>query len=1735
MKNILIILKENRLVSFIVAICIICIIIFTIIVAKNIQTETIVLESSGYSFDEEGEVAFQPGYEYSSKLGHTKSSINNNDIDTGAPLIYDNGSIILVEPAIIAFPDNEQVIETDEYTEITKENNGYSIYDDGDQIVYSSSMMIKTMSDYYINLGSNISFKSKDQAVFKSDMIVTQVSNNGTVTLFGLENKNYLLQDITLDSGVGIFSFADLVYDAKYVTDFNSLSFGDADIEIKQSNNSKNNNSNENSDVNNNQSTESNPHSTDSSNVESSTTTNNEENTTIVQTEINDQTNNNSEPIDGPLVTGVNDFLDYVNNSGEIQSPKIDATLTSNFSSIQVLPEVYDPYELMTDEISIYLYNQAGGLEQIIQTDDFTKAVEFNTLEEQSIYNIEIEGTYKNADGKNVTETFFKSSIRTTGFNIDIQVTKQSINSININVKIDNTQNVNSGNLNVYTIIDGVNEPVDTYEINVEEALTDEGQDIIIDNLESNSNIIIEVADLIVSGSEIDVEQTIITQTLKDSVDIQTPDVAIDMLNSSFSVLSKNIEDKDSSIESIEYQMYEQLPTGELEPVNSISKSGNNLDDPAIFYIDDNKITRETVYVFRSVVKGDNNINKFEVTTDYTQGFAINTLKPATADIININTLPNGMTSDIIINDPDKTVIPDTASVKIYMGSEVVAEEQLNEDINNKFEITDLYSDTTYNISIHADLDLGYGNTFYDVIIGETAFTTTVYEDIDVTLDPLDPDCNAATNCITTNSANVNLQFDGDLEEIESAEFELISNELGNTIIRDDLKVDEIENIKKNSNLNLNFTELESNTQYIVNILGVTDGVNEMPTNMIDNSFITMKINPTYRGYNLSYLEDELLLNISDGYITDVDDAFVNYQYDLYTSDASGNKIDFINSYEETNIDNLSTDIIVDGQVVQKGYYYTVDVFLEYNNGYYDENISMGQTNTVKVEELMPEVITSDFVISDNSITFDIIINDEDNVVPDGKVTLELFNENDNIDSKEITVGQEQTIIFDKLSPKTEYRLNINTDLNNMDEDKDENILDINLNTEASSTDIPIFDTFTIDKEQETLKLLYEYTISGNQNNILGVEIEMIDKDNEELIYSYDTESKVSSNGDFFYNIPEIYKNMDYLINATIYYNDYSFSEIEDGQSYLINESDGNKYMNFNDFVSSETADQNSISSIATLEESGDGYHIKTTDGYLYFNNSYLNSSAVIDKAETFIFEYKDGGYYIQDHLGNYLKYDAGNKRYTITDNIDYAYQFEFLAINKQKSETINMNIEEATLPTYYENSSDLGEESIKLQYKISDPSKIVNAPIVYEFKKTDSETSIESGQVKENQTNNITFDELDSYTEYELIFTTKINNQEKGSEDIDYTIKSDVYKTLPKDLSIETISPTFNASTREINLNFKLIDDLGVVTKYKLDIYDEDDKIIGTDEGNYGDISPTHIKYNLNDEVVQDLNVNESYYFELTLSNDDGTASTTATSDLLFLEYNIAEATFPGGAISDETGISGTVNIYDDHSTLLSNITLELREFEDENQSEYTVVGDEVIDREEAYYDYDFKVNKEFTHYNLVAIADIDTDGRCKTESIEIGLEELDSYELIPDLLSIGVDFIDLNTVKIKFIGRNEQKVDKIQIDIFENPGVSNENLIYSSDEQVHEPGVDDIFINIPDLEGYVYKVDATYHYTLLDTTTGTLDASNYFYPNNENNYKLTFQEQLEKHKKASNIDFDQLSKQYQLNKKYE
>lgn len=1655
-------LNENKIVRIVIAISLLTLLSCIIVIFFNVGTDKIILTNSGISYNEIGSVNFVANDEYYTKNGGSSSYVENKELKNGAPLIYDDETVLLTEPAIIAFSDKKELVDTNSYTEIIKDNGVYSITNDqGEELAKTQSMMIKTISDYYIYLGQEIEFESKGELIKSNDYIVTKLNDDDTITLFDTKNINYISSDVVLKSKDSTFNFSTLEFIGENTTDFSKLEFGDGDIKIKSNISQKSKNNEENSDS-----------FTDQNlNDQESESNQNISNDTSLEGNKNESENN------------VNGFFEFYNDAKSYIPPKINATLSSDDNSITVLTSVYDPSHTLTDKINIELY-EGNDIVSFKSVDVEEQVVKFDNLKSDTLYNLKISSEYINEHNKIQSTVFYASSIKTTKFGIDLKVISQSSNTVILNAKIGKNQNIDSANLDLYKLGNDANEYISTFKINVDEASSDEGQNILIEGLESNTNYLVEVNDVFVNGVLQEVYQTLITQTLKVAPEVSVPNVSINIMDAYFSVISQQIIDPDSSILSIEYQMYEDSSDG-LVYVQSMTKEKGNLNSNADFYVDDNLVNRNVNYRFKGVIKGNNNKNNFEINTDYSIPIQINTLTPPSAEISNITSSPSTISAMVNIYDPDNTIIGNL-KYKVLLGSVVVSEGNLTTGKDEVFNVEELLNNTTYDINIYADFDLGSSNVFESEVIGTAEVQTKDYTEQQVKLVSVDPYCtNSDINCVLDTSANLEFEFITD-DYYLIQEATLVVKKGVDVVKTIPLTSNEITSIHDNKKFSLDVDNLLSNTEYTVELIDVSDGKNIIPTKTINAKFATKKSAPEYLDFELFYNEEDETLELYGDDVVDIDNSFDTYIYNLYTSNSSGEVEELVNTYSENNLNDTYLNIPIDNTIVKKNNYFTIEVLIKYDNGYYIDQNSMGFSNVVVVDKDIPTVDVINANITDNSITFDIIIKDDDHAIINDYVNLELFtgeyvNQSINVPTNELV-----SIEFDGLISNTNYTLIIDSDLDNIENYKDFNILTYDFTTKVSTSGIPKFLDSYITKDEGTLDILYDYSVKDMNDLIIGITIDMNLSDKDEIIYSYNTNTKTDSNARFAYNIPEIIKNEDYEIGPVIHYLNNNFVEINDDMKHVIMDETGT-YVTAND--ASIIADNKpSYDSIFTLEPKGDGYYIKTDENYLILN-AYGELELVSDrnKATEFLFEQDSQYYYIKSSTGNYLtKTDASSSEYLVTTDKTQAIRFKLFLEETIIGPVTDINIESAQLPYYSENSFDSTSNNLILDYNIIDKSKIANSVVSYSLIELDSNTEVDNGTILPNTPTKVQFNNLKYYTEYKLQFEVMINKQEMGSDNEKYSFYSPSYRTISRDEEILEVNAVFDQPNRNIILKVDAIDDRNILEKYKVDIYDKSDKFVATISGEYVNGEDIIIDFTSSDLV--DVHINEEYSFDVELSDIDDSVIINKKTNLTNLDYVTASAIFYN-ILSNEEGIKGDVKVLDDDNTIVDSIELELREITDEATGSYDVINNQ--DLLVGNSQFDFADVKEYTHYNIVVTTNVDTNGKGLIEEIEIGIEDMYSYEIIPDVLGTTLFFNNLNDLKTFPIAKpgGEDKISEVNIEVY---SFETNELVFKSELQEYSNTNNDFVVSglVPDT---IYIVNTYYHYQLYDGTTGIIKNSTY------------------------------------------
>jgi len=604
-------------------------------------------------------------------------------------------------------------------------------------------MLVKTEDDFYIFLSPNIVVTASDiEITNNNDVLVTQLLKDGSIKIYGPTNQNVLNSDIVVTTNAGTFNYSTLIYNAETTTNLAKLTFGNGQI---------------------NQQALDNYYAANSQASPEATNGNGDSGTTGTGTDGSNNSNNNSGAASGSggsSITGLQKLIDDLLKSRNAVPPKVTVDVNSGYSTITSNIEVFDPNASIDGDLEVFLYDINNNLISFKEvTPEQNVKVTFDTLKPDTQYRLDVVVNYRTADGEEFSGTFYSGSTKTGILKLDVAVIYQNADSITYNVKTAPEQNVTSASFSTFEKNILGDSEVDNTELDLSESNTVNGQNITVSALRSNQLLSITVSDLIVAGSPVDQNQTLITTTLK-KVPTAAPVIAFsDPMESLFRVISPNITDPDNSISEITYEVYERSNNGNQTYVTSVTKDANTINEYASIYVDGVVLKRNTTYQFRVILSGYDNLNNFEVTSDFSSNYIMTGVEPPS---VGFTTAPNNVSFNQIILDAEvfdpSSSIVGSPTLEIYKGTEKLGTEYtLSSGQNNGLQFPGLTALTTYTFRVVADIDLQDGEGIrYAITIGQTLVTTENIQDLEVTYEA---DFNCPTidgivdSCINTTSA----------------------------------------------------------------------------------------------------------------------------------------------------------------------------------------------------------------------------------------------------------------------------------------------------------------------------------------------------------------------------------------------------------------------------------------------------------------------------------------------------------------------------------------------------------------------------------------------------------------------------------------------------------------------------------------------------------------------------------------------------------------------------------------------------------------------------------------------------------------------------------------------------------------------------------------------------------------------------------------------------------------------
>ncbi len=1663
------------------------------------QPDIVELNGTGSVYDEFGIVKFSAGDEYTKEWSDA-TTLNNEPILENIPIVFDDNSLIIPEEAVAIFPDSKNFVYIPPFSKVELNASSYEIYSPNNQVVLASApeMLIKTNSDYIVSISSQSIISNGSDEIIAAPIVISQLNEDETVTIFSDSNKSFIAKDVVLETELALFDYEELMYEGEYSTnlallDVNEVS--DLDDRFLLSSTGGGGDAFENT----------NP--TDSEGESSSS---------------NASSSSVNDAAPSGIIVGLQAFLDAFFDSSGSSTPTIDTAIAASFSTITVTLDVFDPTASIVEEIEVTLYDENNKIAGYKVVDpNKIEPVVFEDLKSEKKYRVNVSTAYLDKDGEQYFSSFFDSVVFTTRIQLDFEIVHVDTDLIRGTLRTKHSDDITSGTISLIEEFTG-NE-IDSININPLESNGLGGQDITFANLESGTLYSINIFDVTIGNNTIDSKQTIIQSTKKTTPTVDTPIVVVDQLESLFKVISVDINDPDNSIEEIIYEVWTVGPTGDNEYVTSIVKNAASINEKANIFVDGVAIERNKPYQFRTTLRGNNNAYNYEVSSGFSGNYVMAGINPPLAAFYYDPVTDVGFNYvDFLIDITDSAnAIIGVPKLEIYRGDQKLAYSRNLAVGDNQVKVDSLLSLNTYRFEVVATVDLQDGHgAIVDVVIGTTLVKLKSVGQIDVSfemnpscplIDPsLPPSLDNYDSCIGTDFAVVKTNLDGESRAfIQELAITFKNKATGGTqyvMYATDLEI--LDAIADGFiRVKVPITTLTSDTNYEVSISRITDMVNDIPITINGpNDFATKKAEPIIQNLTSTYNEGlgEIIVEFTD--ILDRDRAYTDTYIQLYEydpiADVKGNLVSEIISQDP---EEVAFNFEVDGVNIERGKYYKVYAKTQYYDNYTATYSTAVESSLLTVDYDQPTVSIELNTITPTTATFEIYIDDIDDVLKDANENIIIKDRHGNQLGAPyaITKGQTQQINFTGLNIFEDHSLEMESSLTMIETVEIKKLLDYEFSTPIVAAELPKLSNTNVVSVPSINGIEYDYTLTDLHHRSFDVSVKNYIPGDVVSTYSYALSvNSGTASGDFPYYDKRFYKNQDYKTKIETYYTNVVKVSPVANTEYALQIEDG-RYLNGTNSLFLTPVITKGANVI--LEPEGSGVFkiaIGDVDEKLYLSTDYTTSMVDLsDKisSSNYRLENNGGVYHIIDDANGFYMYEIAGKLF-MDQEPTQAVGFSFYEIEKDVSVEYNIHVPSATLPTVANFRTSITENSIDVDFDILDTFNLIDNDEDIELVLLNEQGVLVSSVDFEFLTgNNFLFDNLTPATSYTIKINGLINRGEVFSTDETYTIYSEDVETRFTPPAYTGVTAVWDSVNLEIVLSPSLVDSNGIYKESIVVIRDSANNIISTTIEPYDIAAERKVTI---DYVTADpqLLINNNYRISLAFRDKNQTPFNThyTTVDL---DYEV-----PNGAVLNVAPNSGAIdfatNVMDPQAAISGNPRIELINI--------TSPMEPVINKAIGIgYDTHSFVDLEFSSdYDIVLYATYNVDARGTFQEVELFKTTTTVWDQKPSVVAVSPAYIrGLEQLQVTFYTVVEEaKITTIDLKITDL--TINENLIF---EQSGIPYMSPLFVSVPANllpVGALTNVVLEYHYTLLNGETNSFVKNSILIPSTKSMPKtMSFQ----------------------------
>lgn len=709
----------------------------------------------------------------------------------------------------------------------------------------------------------------------------------------------------------------------------------------------------------------------------------------------------------------VNDIIGKINeadNMNQFRIPIVDVILSVKGKVATGDVKIIDASDRLKD-LEVVLYNRTTNKEierKALNAKADQDAFKFDKLEYGDTYQVVVQGTYLSAKDKEQATTFYRQTFKATPVQFDKKVVETGDDYLVLEI----TPVELFGTIEKFELSYKKNNSEDTNKamktVDVAELMKGNPVQVRLDGLDSNTEYLIEMNDLIVDSKNVtDSKWYLLATTAKKLPTIQGLDLAYKDGVGEFSVTPINLADQDDTITSITYKAYlesDYLANGENAHVWASTVVGSNQKN-TVAKVSRTADMEEGNYVFVAYITGNQGENEFMIQSPPSNAVTIGMktkpevsfdLNKADQDVLRLNyeiydesgvlrydefTHPE---MRIYKSDENGTVLEGQAPVNI------IHLYQLSE-LPEKLEFKELEEETWYVVHMYASYDLDNGTgvqknvriTDRNYQAFKTAKVKTVEANFKQSIEETELD---------SVTFNLNLSTKEDASKVKSATMQIL-NDKGHpvqTVILDD----DLNELVETAGKDYTIKDLNVNKSYTIKIIDAFDGGGNAVPVTGELNFKTKRRAPEADTVLLNYVNTNNVADleglagdsVTNTPITDVDDSIKSIRYEIFKKSDEDNSV-------------MLQDV-TDGSAFQKwvkfnlfnpdlgrGHTYKITALVTWNDNYNEHTIDL-TSDYRDIEKQGPEVQYQFISRDETSLRLKVMVTDPENTAVPGTLKL---------------------------------------------------------------------------------------------------------------------------------------------------------------------------------------------------------------------------------------------------------------------------------------------------------------------------------------------------------------------------------------------------------------------------------------------------------------------------------------------------------------------------------------------------------------------------------------------------------------------------------------------------------------------------------------------------------------------------------------------------------------------------